>query len=484
VSATLAVVGAGAKAVAVAAKAAELRDMGVDVPDVVAVERTAVAANWQASGGWTDGQHRLGTSPEKDVGFPYRSSLVPRRNAELDERMTRHSWQAYLIATGQFAEWVDRGRPAPTHRRWSQYLRWVADNVGTTVIPCEVGRISVDGERWALHTPERIVHADAVMITGPGQAERSILPGNPRVLSIAQFWQHAAQQKLIAAERVAVIGGGETAASMLNELFRHRVSTITVISPQVTLFTRGESFFENALFSDPTDWSSLTLAERRDALARTDRGVFSARVQDALLADDRIRHLRGRVADAVALEDRIRLTLSTNRGSECLETVHGFDLVIDGSGADALWFVPLLSQDARDLIELGLGGPLTGDALSEFIGHDLAVTNVARPPFPPPTSPQRSQRYRPGRRKSRLIHAPRCNRLRQGPNHRARPGYRLVSAGLAVLGFACFALLSVFTSTTDSGLLDGALERGCVYSILAWQAFTGVVLLARPARAG
>jgi uncharacterized protein DUF998 len=65
-----------------------------------------------------------------------------------------------------------------------------------------------------------------------------------------------------------------------------------------------------------------------------------------------------------------------------------------------------------------------------------------------------------------------------------RRGYRLVSAGLAVLGFACFALLSVFTSTTDSDLPDGALERGCVYSILAWQAFTGVVLLARPARAG
>ena len=117
--------------------------------------------------------------------------------------------------------------------------------------------------------------------------------------------------------------------------------TITVISPQVTLFTRGEGFFENTLFSDPTGWSSLTLSERRDALARTDRGVFSARVQDALLADDRIRHLRGRVAHAVARDERIRLTLSTDRGSERLETVHGFDLVIDGSGADPLWFVPL-----------------------------------------------------------------------------------------------------------------------------------------------
>jgi len=57
---------------------------------------------------------------------------------------------------------------------------------------------------------------------------------------------------------------------------------------QVTLFTRGESYFENALFSDPTGWTSLTMEERRDALARTDRGVFSARVQDALLSDDRI----------------------------------------------------------------------------------------------------------------------------------------------------------------------------------------------------
>lgn len=377
---TLAVVGAGAKAIAVAAKAAELRAMGVAAPDVIAIERTGVAANWQAGGGWTDGQHQLGTGPEKDVGFPYRSSLVPRRNAELDERMTRHSWQSYLIATGQFAEWIDRGRPAPTHRRWSEYLRWVADRIDMTVVAGEVESISVgDGEpgrRWALHTAEATVHADGVMITGPGQAERSVLPGNPRVMSIAQFWQRAAEHDRIAAERVAVIGGGETAASMLNELFRHRVSTITVISPQVTLFTRGESFFENTLFSDPTGWGALTLAERRDALNRTDRGVFSARVQDLLLADDRIRHLRGRVAHAVARDGRIRLTLSTNQAGESSETVHGFDLVIDGSGADSMWFVPLFAQDALDLLELGLGRPLTAEAIQESIGHDLALGDV------------------------------------------------------------------------------------------------------------
>ncbi|MHA7649306.1 NADPH-dependent L-lysine N(6)-monooxygenase MbtG [Mycobacterium sp. ML4] len=383
---TLAVLGAGAKAVAVAAKASVLRDMGVDVPDIVAVERLEIGANWLADGGWTDGAHRLGTSPEKDVGFPYRSALIPRRNAELDERMTRYSWTAFQIAVGSFADWVDRGRPAPTHRCWNHYLNWVARQVGLKVVCGEVVKLALAGARWELRTRDTSVQADALMITGPGQAEKSLLPGNPRVLSIAQFWDRAAAHDRINAERVAVIGGGETAASMLNELCRHRVSTITVISPQVTLFTRGESFFENSLFSDPTDWTALTLSERRDAMARTDRGVFSANVQEALLADDRIHHLRGRVAHAVGRQNQIRLTLSTNRGTENFETVHGFDLVIDGSGADPLWFTSLFSQDVLDLLELGLGGPLTADSLQEAIGYHLAVNDVTPTLFLPTLS--------------------------------------------------------------------------------------------------
>lgn len=375
-TARLAIVGAGAKAVAVAAKAAVLREMGVDAPEIVVVERTAIAANWRAGGGWTDGQHRLGTSPEKDIGFPYRSTILPGRNAELDRRMMSMSWQSYLVATRRFAEWVDRGRPAPTHETWAGYLCWVSDGVAMNIVDGEVVRLSLEGQSWVVHTPDHDLVADAVMITGPGQPHRSVLPGHPQVLSIAQFWKLVAEHSRIDAERVAVIGGGETAASMLHELFKHRVATITVISPQPTLFTRGESFFENRLFSDPIEWAGLTLAERRDVMARTDRGVFSARVQDTLLADDRIRHLRGRVAHGVAADERIRLTLHTDRCGERLETVHGFDLVIDGSGANPLWFLPLLGQDALDLLEVRLAGPLTGDRLCQSIGNDLSVVGV------------------------------------------------------------------------------------------------------------
>jgi mycobactin lysine-N-oxygenase len=376
VTGTLAILGAGAKAVAVAAKAAVLREMGVAVPDVVAVESTGVAANWQAGGGWTDGRQRLGTSPEKDVGFPYRSTLVPGRDSEINERMMRFSWQSYLIATNQFVGWVDRGRPSPAHGTWGQYLRWVADEVDLKVVRGEVVQISVDESQWVLHTRESNVSAERLMVTGPGQPERSMLSGDPRVLSIAQFWERASGHDRMVAENVAVIGGGETAASMLNELFHHRVSAITAISPQATLFTRGEGFFENSLFSDPTGWSSLSLDERRNCIVRTDRGVFSARVQESLLADERIKHLRGRVARAVDRDNKIWITLATDRRGEPLETLHAFDLVIDGSGADPLWFSSLLDQNAVDLLELGLGGQLTGQRLEESIDHDLAVAGI------------------------------------------------------------------------------------------------------------
>ena len=300
-SGTLAIIGAGAKAVAVAAKAAVLREMGVEVADVIAIERTGVAANWKAGGGWTDGRQRLGTSPEKDVGFPYRSNLVPGRNAELDERMMRFSWQSYLVATDQFVGWIDRGRPAPTHDTWAGYLRWVAEVVDLKVVRGEVVQISVDGSRWCT------AHAGdcARGRRGYGDGYR---PGTSRSgpccrairesdVDLPVFWERAGQHdRIVANENVAVIGGGETAASILNELHR-RVSAITAISPQATLFTRGEGFFENSLFSDSHRLAQPD-AGRTSRLHRPHRprGGSPRAFQESLLADERIKHLRGRVA--------------------------------------------------------------------------------------------------------------------------------------------------------------------------------------------
>lgn len=41
------------------------------------IEQRAVA-DWHGTDGWTDGEPHLGTPPEKDIGFPYRSCFGPK----------------------------------------------------------------------------------------------------------------------------------------------------------------------------------------------------------------------------------------------------------------------------------------------------------------------------------------------------------------------------------------------------------------------
>jgi mycobactin lysine-N-oxygenase len=71
---TLAVLGAGPKGIAIAAKARALAAAGLDAPQVVLVDPGPVAGNWTGRQGYTGGLLPLGTPAEKDVGFPYAAS--------------------------------------------------------------------------------------------------------------------------------------------------------------------------------------------------------------------------------------------------------------------------------------------------------------------------------------------------------------------------------------------------------------------------
>ncbi len=70
---TLLIIGAGPKALAIHVRAKVLRDLGYDSPHVAIIERTEVGANWAGKVGFMDGSPPLVTSPERDVGFPYKS---------------------------------------------------------------------------------------------------------------------------------------------------------------------------------------------------------------------------------------------------------------------------------------------------------------------------------------------------------------------------------------------------------------------------
>ena len=120
--------------------------------------------------------------------------------------------------------------------------------------------------------------------------------------------------------------------------------------------------------------------ERRDVIRRTDRGVFSVRVQESLLGDNRIHHLQGRVVRAQEQGDMIALTLHNEFRPE---QTHTFDLVVDATGGQPLWFLELFDASAVDQLELAVGWPVNQERLESSIGFDLSVTGLTPKLFLP-----------------------------------------------------------------------------------------------------
>jgi mycobactin lysine-N-oxygenase len=373
---TLAVVGAGPKGIAIAAKARALAAAGLPAPRVVLVDRGEVAGNWGGRQGYTSGLLPLGTPPEKDVGYPYAASWGDA-SADVVAAMAGYSWQRHLIRHGAYSDWVDRGRIRPAHRQWSAYLREVAEAAEAEIVCGMVTGLEVaGGGRWevALQTGETIA-ADGVVITGAGPV--ITVPGqprdHPRVLDGRTYWLAAHQLKREHALNVCVIGSGETAASVVIDLVKrcHKHSTIDVLTAQGVLYSRGESYDENRFYSDPADWPRLAEEHRREFLKRTDRGVFSLQAEAALNQARGFRTLAGRAAGIEARAHDVVVTIAYGEERERVS----YDAVVVAIGFDGRWFETLLGKDASARYREALGG----GQLERMIDVDLSVSGLAPP---------------------------------------------------------------------------------------------------------
>ena len=372
---TLAVVGAGPKGIAIAAKARAVAAAGLNSPRVVLIDRCTVAGNWTGQQGYTNGLLPLGTPPEKDVGFPYPDSwgsASPTVNAAMAE----YSWPRHLIGRGMYADWVDRGRLRPTHRQWSCYLREVAESAEAEVISGEVIGLEADGGQWRLELGQgQALRADGVVFTGAGPpiTVAGQPPEHPRVFDGRSYW--LAEQRLDPqiARSVCVIGSGETAASVVISLLRrmHKRSTVDVLTRRGVLYSRGESYDENRYFSDPSDWPRLAEAHRREFLERTDRGVFSQQAEIVLNQSRGFRALAGRAVQIEAGDRQVVVTIEYDNERERVI----YDLVVVAIGFDARWFERLLSGQARRQVENGLAGA----KLERAIELDLSVAGLSPP---------------------------------------------------------------------------------------------------------
>src|SRR5262245_6737349 len=373
---TLAVVGAGPKGIAIAAKARALAAAGLDPPRVVLVDRAAVAGNWSGRQGYTSGLLPLGTPPEKDVGFPYPASWGASSSA-VTAAMARFTWQRHLTERGAYADWVDRGRLRPTHRQWSAYLRDVAERAEAEIVAGEVVGLDVgDDGCWNVTIePGMALSADGVVLTGSGPP--ITVPGqprdHPRLLDGRSYWLHGRRPKNGIAENVCVIGSGETAASVVISLLTkaHRRSTIDVLTSRGILYSRGESYDENRFYSDPGEWPRLAESHRREFLERTDRGVFSLQAEATLRQSRGFRTLAGRAAAIEAGERQVIVTIEYDDEEERV----AYDLVVVAIGFDARWFETMLGDEARRRLDQALAGRL----LERQIDVDLSVAGLSPP---------------------------------------------------------------------------------------------------------
>ncbi|MFL5625457.1 MAG: SidA/IucD/PvdA family monooxygenase [Ktedonobacteraceae bacterium] len=403
---TLLILGAGPKAVAIAAKRAILAQLGIPGPCVVAVDYQGVAAHWSGTSGFTDGRQLLGTRPEKDVGFPYASTSWgdDKINNAVSKKMLLLSWHSYLVSNDKYSDWIDRGRTRPTHKEWSSYIRWVAEKIDLNLYTARVQQIAVSSDHrgWELlcmpvpvegKTAFTLVGAGLV-ITGPGTP--LTIPGqplnHPRVMDGNSFWtriDELARLRTTVARplNIGVIGTGETAAAIVVALLDMLRSSafIEVITPNGVLYSRDEGFEENQMFSDPdgrwaslhgdhrhaASWLRLSEEARREFIRRTDRGVFSLHAMQEINQAENVRSVLG-IARSMQVSDTdvsvdVEYVGNTERDT--------YDYVIVARGFDALWFTSLFDTQTCTLLKNATNAFDTR-AIERSIGEDLSIRNL------------------------------------------------------------------------------------------------------------
>jgi mycobactin lysine-N-oxygenase len=383
------VVGAGAKAAGIATKVHIVNSLGLARISLKIVEGTEVAASWKGLNGMTSGEEPLAVTPIKDVGFPYRSHVEFGEAGEaIDAALSSFTWQQYMISTRRYARWVDAGSPQVRHRDYGEYLTWVLSraNEGIAHVRGRVTEVSLDEgrERWVVEVDESggsSRHScGALVLTGPG-IHRSF-PHEPAVASRVFHCDSKRSEFAHIPEEeqcdVAIVGGGESAlsATMFLRGLRPRCR-FTIYTPMLPM-SRGESFLENRVFSNPdvVEWGSLDLQTRRDFVKHSDRGVFDPPSLAAIAYDDRCRFVTGRVTDVGSAPggERVRLDYESPGGLASSE----HDYVANCTGFDLLAQLrTLFPAPAREEIERQVGPLWDQPAGTEVpIGRNLELRGM------------------------------------------------------------------------------------------------------------
>ncbi len=294
----LIVVGAGAKAAGIATKVHIVNSLGLAQISLLVIEGTEFAASWKGRNGMTSGEEPLAVTPIKDIGFPYQSHIEFGETGEaIDAALAQFTWQQHMISTRRYARWVDAGSPQVRHRDYGEYLTWVLSRAseGVKHLAARVTQVTLDGEgeRWLVEAEtgagKESHGGGALVLTGPG-----IHRAFPHEPAVAERVFHCDSRRDEFARipegpqcDVAIVGGGESALSATMFLRGMRPDCrYTIYTPMLPM-SRGESFLENRVFSNPdtVEWESLD----QQTQARLRQALRPRRLRPAQPGGDRLR---------------------------------------------------------------------------------------------------------------------------------------------------------------------------------------------------
>ncbi|MDR6827693.1 mycobactin lysine-N-oxygenase [Bosea sp. BE271] len=381
----IAVIGAGAKAAALVARASTLKQLGEGgIPELIVFEREHIGAAWSGHGAYTSGHLSLCTPGEKDVGFPYQE-IHPRRIGQASVAsalFSKFSWNAYQVATGKLADWVDRDRRYPTHSAWASYLKWVFDTAGQTVVAATVDHVKPNRGDWEVHYSidgeAAMQSVDGVVLTGTGRARSIPLVGDippGRVLDAETFWSERNRVADVPEDSTVVVAGDGGAAgtivAWLAERLRERSVHIISLSPMGTLFPRGDGYAERRWFTDPSDWQLLTREHRRKLMERTEAGVISLRLKQAIDSSKNVIFSRGRAESATW--DVTELVIQTSYDGTAGAVIRA-DYLVNAIGFDAWSLFNLVKHPAAQRLA---SDPDARAGIEESVLPDLSLDRSA-----------------------------------------------------------------------------------------------------------
>ncbi|HEU5252693.1 MAG TPA: SidA/IucD/PvdA family monooxygenase [Solirubrobacterales bacterium] len=388
------IVGAGAKAAAIAAKVHTINSLGLGEISMTVIEKTEPAASWLGRNGMTSGEEPLAIPPIKDVGFPYQSSRqFGALGDEVDAALLPFTWQRFAMERHEYAAWVNSGSPSVKHRDYGEYLGWVLERAteGVSIYDGRVTEVSLaEGhDRWQVEVAERGRPEDPerhrgrnLVLTGPGVHRH--FPHDPevesRVFHCDSRREELARMPEDEAVEIAIVGGGESALSALVFLRDLRPAAhLTVYTPTLPL-SRGESFLENRVFADPDNvgWEHLDIETRRDFVKHCDRGVFDQTVLARIADDDHLSFVTGRAVHVSLADDGEGASLEFESPDRAEVVSQRYDFVINCTGFDLLRQLRGLFPDAvRDEVESQCGPLWDGAPKAEVpIGRGLELEGV------------------------------------------------------------------------------------------------------------